>query len=816
MIELEIDGKKVSVPEGSVVMHAANALDIYVPHFCYHKKLSIAANCRMCLVDIEKAPKPMPACATPVSNGMKVFTKSDKAIKAQKGVMEFLLINHPLDCPICDQGGECQLQDLAVGYGGSASQYTEEKRVVFHKSIGPLVSAEEMSRCIQCTRCVRFGQEIGGVMELGMTGRGEHSEIMSFVGRSVDSELSGNMIDICPVGALTSKPFRYSARTWELSRRQSIAPHDSLGSNLQVQIKSNKVLRVLPLENDAINECWISDKDRFSYEGLNSQERLTQPMIKQDGRWQTVDWQSALQYAAHALRHVKDESGPEALAALGSAHSTVEELYLLQKLMRTMGSDNVDARLRQSDFASDTALVSAPSLGMTIEQFAALDRYLFVGSFLRKDHALMAAKVRQAVKRGANVSIVHGADDDLLMPVANKMILKPSAWATYLSEVIAAVLSSLQKPLPADLALVSISVAAKSCAASLLSGKKIGLFLGNAAVQASDACLLQSKIQDLAAALSQKPLQGEEQYSVGFGQLGEAANSVGLYLVGATPLAKAALAAKPIGVKGMNAAAISVSSAKAFVLLNLEPGSDVAHPNALKVSLKQAKSVIALTSFHSAELAEHADCLLPIAPFTETAGSFINSEGRLQSFNGVVTPAGESRPAWKVLRVIANMLELPGFEFDAAEAVRREALGTALGSGEFVNAKHLGLKLDPSFIKASNEVVSSVASQDGHHRLERLAEVGLYAADPIVRRAPSLQQTADAKHHLAEVHPDTLTSLGVASGAWVDLESEQGAKARVQLNSNDKVAAGTLRLPINTLTSTALPLTGVLQVAGRA
>ena len=817
MIELEIDGKKVSVPEGSVVMHAANALDIYVPHFCYHKKLSIAANCRMCLVDIEKAPKPMPACATPVSNGMKVLTKSDKAVKAQKGVMEFLLINHPLDCPICDQGGECQLQDLAVGYGGSASQYTEEKRVVFHKSIGPLVSAEEMSRCIQCTRCVRFGQEIGGIMELGMTGRGEHSEIMSFVGRSVDSELSGNMIDICPVGALTSKPFRYSARTWELSRRQSIAPHDSLGSNLQVQIKSNKVLRVLPVENEAINECWISDKDRFSYEGLNSEQRLTEPMIKQDGRWQKVDWQTALQYAAHTLRHVKDESGAEALVALGSPHSTVEELYLLQKLMRALGSDNVDARLRQSDFASDVALTTAPSLGVSIEQFAALDRYLIIGSFLRKDHALMAAKVRQAVKRGAQVSILHAADDELLMPVTNKAIVKPSGWANYLGEVTAAVLTSLQKTLPGDLASLTIGASAKSCAASLMSGKRVGLFLGNAALQASDASLLQLRVQDLAAALAQKPLQGEETYSVASGQLGEAANSVGLYLAGATPSARGSIVSKAVSSKGLNAAAISSSNPQAFLLLNLEPGADVANPTALKAGLKQAKSVIALTSFHSAELAEHADCLLPIAPFTETAGSFVNTEGRLQSFNGVVTPAGDSRPAWKVLRVMANLLGLTGFDFDSAEAVRAEALGAKIASGSFVDAKYLGLKLDVTKLdlaKLTSANIALAATSGGKLLgLERLAEVGLYAADPIVRRAPSLQQTSDAKRHMAEVHPETLNALGIAAGAWVDLAGTQGATARVQLNSSEKVAAGTLRLPINTLTSTELPLSGVLQVA---
>jgi NADH-quinone oxidoreductase subunit G len=352
MIEIELDGKKVEVPEGSMVMHAAEKAGTYVPHFCYHKKLSIAANCRMCLVDVEKAPKPMPACATPVTQGMIVRTKSDKAIKAQQSVMEFLLINHPLDCPICDQGGECQLQDLAVGYGGSSSRYQEEKRVVFHKEVGPLISMEEMSRCIHCTRCVRFGQEIAGVMELGMLHRGEHAEITTFVGNTVDSELSGNMIDICPVGALTSKPFRYSARTWELSRRKSVSPHDSTGANLIVQVKANKVMRVVPLENEEVNECWIADRDRFSYEALASDDRLTVPMLKQGGQWREVDWQTALEYVANGLKQIRNDHGADAIGALGSPHATVEELHLLAQLMKGLGSGNIDHRLRHADFTA--------------------------------------------------------------------------------------------------------------------------------------------------------------------------------------------------------------------------------------------------------------------------------------------------------------------------------------------------------------------------------------------------------------------------------------------------------------------------------
>ncbi|HSI48989.1 MAG TPA: NADH-quinone oxidoreductase subunit NuoG, partial [Ideonella sp.] len=376
MLEIELDGKKVSVPEGSMVMHAADAAGTYIPHFCYHKKLSIAANCRMCLVDVEKAPKPMPACATPVTQGMIVRTRSEKALKAQQSVMEFLLINHPLDCPICDQGGECQLQDLAVGYGGSNSRYAEEKRVVLHKDVGPLVSMEEMTRCIHCTRCVRFGQEVAGVMELGMIHRGEHSEITTVAGDTIDSELSGNMIDLCPVGALTSKPFRYSARTWELSRRKSVSPHDSTGANLVVQVKGGQVMRVVPLENEAVNECWLADRDRFSYEALNSDERLTVPMLKQGGTWREVDWTTALEYVVHGLKQVKAEHGAAAIGALATAHATAEELHLLAKLVRGLGSDNVDHRLRHASFP---VAPKARWLGLPIAALSTLDRAFVVG-----------------------------------------------------------------------------------------------------------------------------------------------------------------------------------------------------------------------------------------------------------------------------------------------------------------------------------------------------------------------------------------------------------------------------------------------------
>ncbi|MEO8408547.1 MAG: NADH-quinone oxidoreductase subunit NuoG, partial [Oxalobacteraceae bacterium] len=573
MVEIEIDGKKVEVQEGSMVMDAANKLGTYIPHFCYHKKLSIAANCRMCLVEVEKAPKPLPACATPVTSGMIVRTNSEKAVKAQKGVMEFLLINHPLDCPICDQGGECQLQDLAVGYGASASRYQEEKRVVFHKNAGPLISMEEMTRCIHCTRCVRFGQEIAGVMELGMLNRGEHAEITAFVGKTINSELSGNMIDLCPVGALTSKPFRYSARTWELSRRKSVSPHDGLGANLVVQIKNNKVMRVLPLENESINECWLSDKDRFSYEGLNSEDRLTKPMIKQGDEWQETDWQTALEYIARGLQNIKHEHGVDAIAALATPHSTLEELSLLQKLVRGIGSDNIDFRLRQSDFSLDGKIM--PWLGMSIAEFAQLKQIFVVGSFLRKDHPLLASRIRQAVKFGTKLNILHATDDDLLIPIANKIVTSPSDWLFILGEIIVAVSQEKNITAPAEFSGLLPSKEAKSIASGLLLDMPKAIFLGNAASQHPQAAQLHAAIEWLSVNTGSK-----------FGYLTEAANTVGGYLANAIPSDRT-----------KNAVQFFAEPRKAYLLLNAEPAVDCANPQVATAALKQAEMVVVMSAF---------------------------------------------------------------------------------------------------------------------------------------------------------------------------------------------------------------------------
>ncbi len=704
MVEIELDGQKVEVLEGSTVMHAAEKAGTYIPHFCYHKKLSIAANCRMCLVDVEKAPKPMPACATPVTQGMIVRTKNDKAIKAQKGVMEFLLINHPLDCPICDQGGECQLQDLAVGYGAGESRYEEEKRVVFHKDVGPLISMQEMSRCIHCTRCIRFGQEMAGVMELGMSHRGEHAEIETFVGMSVDSELSGNMIDICPVGALTSKPFRYSARTWELSRRKSVSPHDSTGANLIVQVKNNKVMRVVPLENEDVNECWIADRDRFSYEALNTGERLSSPMIKQGGEWKTVDWQTALEYVANGLKQIKAEYGAQSIGALASPHSTLEELHLAGALMRGLGSENIDYRLRNAEFSTSSSL---RWLGTSIASLSQLQRVLVVGSSLRKDHPLFAQRIRQSVRHGCVLSAINSvvelpSADAWAMPVSNSLLAAPQDWPQTLADLAVAIATEKGVTAPAP---GQASDAVIAMAASLLSGERKAILLGNAAAHHANA----SSLLALANWIG-------EQTGATVGYLTEAANTVGAQLAGAMP-----------GDKGLHAGQMLDGRLKAVILLNNEPEFDSAAGSQARTSLNNAQMVVTLSPFRANM--GFSDVLLPIAPFTETPGTFVNAEGRVQGFHAVVKPLAETRPAWKVLRVLANLLDLPGFEFESSSDVLRQIPGA---EAEQVPADRLG---------NSSAGAISVSSHSG----PAPAVASIYQLDGLVRRATSLQLTADAR-----------------------------------------------------------------------
>ena len=715
MPKLTVDGKEIEVAPGTSVIEAANRLGIYVPHFCYHPKLTIAANCRMCLVEVEKAPKPLPACATPVTEGMKVWTHSINAKKAQNGVMEFLLINHPLDCPICDQGGECQLQDLAVGYGHSNSRYQEEKRVVLRKELGPLVAAEEMSRCIQCTRCVRFGQEIAGIMELGLAGRGEHAEIVSFVGKAVESELSGNMIDLCPVGALTSEPFRYSARTWELSRRKSISPHDSLGSNLVVQVRQNRVMRVLPLENEAINECWLSDKDRFSYEGLNSPDRLQRPMLKRNGEWHEAGWEQAFDAVVAGLK------GRD-FGALASPHSTLEELFLISKLAPA------DFRLRHADFSADAKREGIPWLGMPITELGALDRVLVIGSFLRKEAPLIAHRLRQAAKRGAQIHMLHSVDDDWLMPVASKKIVPPSE-------------------LPGAVA---------GFEEALKSSKNAAVLIGNFAQQHPRAGELHAAAQALAQRTGAK-----------LGFIGEAANSVGGYVAGLP-----------------TATVPEIARRNALLLFNVEPQLDLADPRALA----DAGFVVMLTPWKPA--LDRADVLLPIAAFTETSGTFVNIEGRAQSFHATVNPPADARPGWKVLRVLGSLLGLPGFDFDRIDQVRAACLST----GDI-----------PS--RLSNRIRAEASpARPSAAGIQRIADVPAYFADPLVRRSPPLQKTREARAPRARMNARLLRDLGISAGQPILVNG-----ARLAASLDDGVPDGCVRIAAAHPTTAAVgPMFGTL------
>jgi NADH-quinone oxidoreductase subunit G len=752
MVELTIDGHKVEMPEGSMVMHAVEKLSQYVPHFCYHKKLSIAANCRMCLVEVEKAPKPLPACATPVSQGMIVHTASAKAKAAQEGVMEFLLINHPLDCPICDQGGECQLQDLAVGYGKSESRYEEDKRVVETKDAGALISMEEMSRCIHCTRCVRFGQEVAGVMELGMLGRGEHAEITTFLGKGIDSELSGNMIDLCPVGALTSKPFRYQARTWELSRRKGVSVHDSLGSNLTVQVKAGKVMRVLPLENEAINECWISDRDRFAYEGLNSNDRLTQPMIKRNGVWETTSWDAALAEAASILK----TSGAQS-AALAHAMSSLEELYGVQQLLAGLGSNNVGFNLRATDASLDASRVGVPWLGMPVADVSSLDRALVIGSFLRKDQPLLATRLRAATKRGAQINLVHVNDDDVLMQVKAKLIVKPSALVDAVAQIAAAiaVIKEVAAPLPKSEE-TTPSADANAIAQSLCSGEKKAVWLGQVSLSHAQASSIAALAQFIAT-----------QTGAVLGTLVQEANAVGAYALG-----------------------LKTVSSPVNVLYNIEPALDCGALPAF------ANQVVAFTVFRSA-VDQYATVMLPIAPTTEAGGTFISLEARTQTMNPSVKPLGEAKPGWKVLKVLGEAIGMSCFSYETLDEAKAQAL-VAVGdvAGKLNNA--------------SNSVAKAGFSSKA---LERVADVPAYSSDAIVRRADSLQRTAEGAAPTARMHSRTMANLGLQDGQTTKIGATTGS---VTINAERDDSVPILAVRISTARAETVALGNTLTLTVEA
>ena len=778
-VTITVDGRELQAPKGAMLIEVTDKANIKVPRFCYHEKLSIAANCRMCLVEVEKAPKPLPACATPVMDGMVVHTRSDKAREAQKSVMEFLLINHPLDCPICDQGGECELQDVAMGYGQDVSEYVEGKRVVFDKSIGPLI-ATELTRCIHCTRCVRFGQEIAGLQELGMTGRGEYALISTFIEQSVDSEMSGNVIDLCPVGALTAKPSRYGARSWEMVQHAAISPHDCIGSNIYVHTLRGEVRRVVPRDNEAINEVWLSDRDRFSYEGLSSEDRLTAPMIKQEGEWVEADWEDALQLAASNIADAlktaggdepSDDDPSSRLAALISPSSTLEELYLLQKLLRALGSGSIDHRLRQSDFSDQDVAPVMPWLGQDIANLENIDAALLIGSNPRKEQPIANHRLRKAaIEKQAQINFLNPRSFDYNFPVANAIAVAQQNLPHELAAIAAAAFKASANPVPAHIADVVANAAPTPVHTTIVEQLKQG---GNATVLLGNQAMMHPAFAAIRALASAIAAQTD---SV-FGYLSDAANSAGAWLAGAVPHRGPGNDGDAI--KGLTVAGLEDASPEAVILFNVEPEYDLARSRALMKTLARARSVIAITAFKSPALENVASVMLPTAAFAETSGTYVNVEGVMQSFNGASTPPGEARPGWKILRVLGNLLQVSGFDYVTSEQVRDE-LRTACEQIEFDNT-----------ISDAPQVTLNTHGEE----LMRAADVPLYAADALVRRASSLQQTRDAIELAVSLHPDDAERLGLDEETTRVAVKQGDASATLKLIIDDSVPAGSAWIP---------------------
>ena len=772
MVSIEVDGVPLQAPKGSMLIEATDKADIYVPRFCYHRKLSVAANCRMCLVEVERAPKPLPACATPVADGMKVYTRSPKALSAQRGVMEFLLINHPLDCPICDQGGECELQDLAMGYGRGVSRFSERKRVVKDENLGPLV-ATDMTRCIHCTRCVRFLDEVAGSRELGGMFRGEHTEIGTLVGRGVQSELSGNVIDLCPVGALTNKPFRFNARSWEMLSHASVAPHDAVGSNISLHQLRGTVRRVVPRENEDVNEIWISDRDRYSYQGIRSSDRLERPMLRRDGDWREVEWEEALAAAAGALR---DTAG-EDLGVLVSPSATLEEMSLLEQL--ALGCDNIDHRLRQADFRDDASAPAYPSLGVALGDIPSLDAVLVVGGYPRHDQPLFNHRLRRAALAGASVWFLNPRRFDWNLPVAGELMAGPAAMAGELAAVVQALAGLGGAKAPAQVADVpggsKPGEAHQALAKALHEAGRVAVFTGNLVETHPDGATLRA----LAGAVAD--LAGGS-----LGVLTQGANSAGGWLAGAVPVRRGDGASAA----GLDARAMLEQPRRGYLTLGVEPEHDCWDGAAALQALTRAESVVCLTSYATDAMLEYASVLLPVGAFAETAGTFVNAEGRWQSFAGAARPPGDARPAWRVLRVLGNLLDLDGFDYQSAEDVR-EALRRRTG--------------EPAGGAWPRDVHPTRLGGEG---LLRAGATAMFGTDPLVRRAPALQETVHAGWAIARVAPATAKALGFEDGDRVRVQ-QTGDPVDLVLAVDDAVTEGTVWLPAGLRGAAALgPLLG--------
>ncbi len=761
-VSIEINGETVKARRGDMLIEAADDAGVSIPRFCYHKKLSVAANCRMCLVEVDKVPKPLPACATPVTEGMKVFTTSHKAVEAQQGVMEFLLVNHPLDCPICDQGGECELQEFSIGYGGTHSGYAEDKRVVKDKNIGSLIETE-MTRCIHCTRCVRFGDEIAGVRELGATGRGENLSIGTYIEKSLQSEMSGNVIDLCPVGALTSKPFRYTARAWEMNQQPAIAPHDCAGSAVTVQVRGDQVMRVDPRENERINEVWLSDRDRFSYEALNGEDRLTVPMIKQDGYWQETDWSTALETAVKGIQAASNGK----IGALVSPSATVEEMYLLQKLLRGLGSSNIDHRLRQLDFSAQDGDPAMPWLGEAIESLDNTNAALLIGSYLRKEQPIINHRLRKATRNGANVMVVNPVDYEFNYPLKERIIASPAGMEHALAAIAKAAIAQTGKDVPNELTSlldqVKVDAVHKNIAETLSAGKQSTVLLGTL-----------STLHPAYATLRALATVIAEHTGASLGYLTAGANSAGAVIAGAQP--HRTVAGEQQADAGLNASEMMTQLQDAYILHGVEPELDCANGETTTAALNDS-FVVSLTPFVSDAMKAYADVLLPVSAFTETSGTFVNVEGIWQSFTGSVPPKGEARPAWKVLRVLGNLFKQDGFEYVSSDEIRDEVAAAAAS-------------LKPSNAMAWNCPQRLSPLESG---VTRIADVPAYAVDSIVRRAASLQSADQSSVATAFISAATAADNGLQDAAAVSV-TQGGVEATVPLIVDAGVAQGCLFL----------------------
>ncbi|MDB4409358.1 NADH-quinone oxidoreductase subunit NuoG [Gammaproteobacteria bacterium] len=774
VLNIEIDGQPCQARKGAMIIEVTDALGISVPRFCYHKKLSVAANCRMCMVEVEKVPKPLPACATPVADGMKIFTSSAIATGGQKAVMEFLLINHPLDCPICDQGGECELQDLALGYGRDVSRFSEKKRVVEDKNIGSLI-ATDMTRCIHCTRCIRMLREVAGKMELGATGRGENMKIGTYIEKSLESELSGNVIDVCPVGALTSKPFRFKARAWELQQAPTVAPHDCAGSNLFAHSRRGEVMRMVPRENEAINEVWLSDRDRFSYEGLSSEDRLVTPMVKVDGEWQNVDWETALQTTVEGIRAILDAHGAEQMGVLVSPAATLEEMQLTQAVARGVGINNIDHRLRQTDFADQDNAPLCPSLGQSIEALETVDAALVIGSNTRKDQPIIGHRLRKAAVNGAQVMFVNPIDYEFLFDVHAKVVVPPSQMVANLAAIAACFPEATgSDAVKAAMTAARVDDTHRAMAQALQDADRATVLLGNVAAAHPRFSLLKALAGVIAAASGAV-----------LGILTDGANGAGGWLAGVLP--HRGPAGTDVASKGLHAAAMLAEPRKGYLLFGVEAAYDCANPAQAAKALAAADFVVCAAAFASEAMKLQADVLLPVSPFTETSGTYVNTEGCWQSFAGVASPTGDSRPGWKVMRVLGNQFGLDGFEQQGSEEIR-DALQQQLGAVSLDNTQSAG----------------TVAAAEAIDGLERIGDVAINAVDALVRRAPALQATPDATvSALLRLNAVQADKSGVRDGYTVTV-TQGDASAVMDVEISERVPDGCLWIQSGTQAAATL------------